>query len=60
VIFGDKTYEALFWYQIAISTELPWSVVYPDDPHKIFCSCKVYRNEMRIIVLNIPARSKLS
>jgi hypothetical protein len=30
-IFGDETYEALFWNQIANSTELPWSVVYPDD-----------------------------
>jgi hypothetical protein len=31
-IFGDEAYDALFWNQIANSTELPWSVVYPDDP----------------------------
>lgn len=30
-IFGDDAYDALFWNQIANSTELPWSVVYPED-----------------------------
>jgi hypothetical protein len=29
-MFGDDGYD--FWNQIANSTELPWSVVYPDDP----------------------------
>lgn len=30
-MFGDDAYDAIFWNQIANSTELPWSVVYPDD-----------------------------
>lgn len=31
-LFGDEAYDAIFWNQIANSTELPWNVVYQDDP----------------------------
>ena len=30
-MFGDDAYDAMFWNQIANSTELPWGVIYPED-----------------------------
>jgi hypothetical protein len=35
-MFGDEAYDELFWNQIANSTELPWSVVYPDESQERF------------------------
>jgi hypothetical protein len=35
-IFGDDAYDELFWNQIANSTELPWSVVFPDESQESF------------------------
>jgi len=31
-LFGEDAYDTMFWNQIANSTELPWGVIYPQDP----------------------------
>jgi hypothetical protein len=36
-VFGGDPYDAMFWNQIANSTELPWGVIYPDDSQDAAC-----------------------